>query len=725
MKTFLKYMICCLLPFIAVSCVQEEIAVAVNEDIVLSFDSGVMTKAVADTDVEAYVSHVDVVIFDEDGNGYYHERVNNAGQTTFTLSKKRSEFTSGTAYYVYLIANSTLEADKFASAADVDALKSLTQTDENIMFTGLPGMPEHFLMDAVAYTDATEPQTPGKVVINDGVVTNSTQLNAVFRRAASKIFVTILKGDDVDFAESTAARYYMRNCPVQTTVAEGYNINPTLFTPGAAVLNDNFRWSENTVTVTAYAYAYDWDNQSVQDKETSLVVNIPLTYDGILYTNSWYKIPVSQTSDFERNHHYAVTVTVDAPGAENQENPVELEGMKYDTLPWEDVNISVGDQTNQPKYLQLSTNHVDMYNVDEDDTSLSFASSSEISIDLVRAYYYNKHGEQISVSGGGSIYAASESGALNGPVTIVSPMTESGNLNSYNTIRYLEFKVTNQQGLTDYFTVQQFPVIYVTNSLGWYSYRKDFKDDDANPTTYQYKGDRIVSVSLNITGNGAYDWSNSYSTERGSGYWYSKVRVGNNSTGTTQYSSYGWGWSDDSPTTTNSWYASSTNLRMYHVNVTTTSSDYIISRPKMTYDDKLGLTVTDPGEDNKKLVSPSFMIASRLGFFTTNAGNINNANDAQRLEIFRVHCANYVEVHGSSSNPIVYDNWRLPTEAELKIIMDLQGEQNENAAAVDYLLNAGYYFGAHGPVWNSKNDDDILEGASTSSKSVRCVRDAY
>lgn len=724
MKKFLKYMIVCLLPLIAVSCVQEDMVVTGNEDIVLSFDSGMMTKAVADTDVEAYVSHVDVLIFDSEGNRYHHERVNNAGQTTFTLAKKRSDFGARAGYYVYLVANSTLAADKFASAADIDALKGLTQTDENIMFTGLSGMPEFFLMDAVAYAGSTEPQTPGTVVINDGVVSNSTQLNAVFRRAASKIFVTINKGADVVFSESSAARYYMRNCPVQTTVTEGYKINPTLVTPGAAVQNDNFVWDENVITVTAYAYAYDWENQSVQDKEASLVVNIPLTYNGLFHPNSWYKIPVSQTSSFERNHHYAVTVTINAPGAENHETPVELEGMKYEALPWEDVTISVGDQTNQPKYLQLSTNHVDMYNVDEDDSSLSFASSSEISIELLRAYYYNKHGVETSVSSGGRIYATSESGALNGPVTIVSPMTESGPLNSYNTIRYLEFRVTNQQGLTTNFTVRQYPVIYVTNSLGWYSYRKDFKDDDRNPTTYQYKGDRIVAVSLNITGNGAYDWSNRYSTERGSGYWYSKVRTGTNTTGTTQYSSYGWNQSGNRPTT-GSWGNSSTNLRLYHVNVTTTSSDYTIGRPKMTYDERLGLTVTDPGEDNKKLVSPSFMIASRLGFFTTNGGNLNRANDAQRLEIFKVHCANYVEVHGNESNPIIYDNWRLPTEAELKIIMDLQGEENENAAAVDYLLNAGYYFGAHGPVWNSKNDDGIPEGDDTDSKSVRCVRDAY
>ena len=723
MKKFLKHIICCLLPLTVVSCFQEGIELVRNESIVLSYDSGAMTKA-ADTPAEAYVAHVDVLIFSADETKVHHERVANDGESTFTLQAERKSFGVNADYYVYLVANSTLDASVYSSLADVTALKALVQSDSGIMFTGLSDAPQHFLMEAVAYTSDTEPSAVGTVRLNDGVAANSTYLKAVFRRAAAKVVVTINEGPAVTFAtgeESTAARYYMRNCPYQTTVIDGYDINPLLETPQPSAQNTSFVISESDVTVTAYAYEYDWENQSIQDMETSIVVNIPLTFNGTMHSNNWYKIPVSKTSSFERNHYYAVSVTVNAPGAENHETPQELTGIRYEVLPWENVEVTVGDAADKPEYLQLNINHVDMYNVNEDSKTLSFSSSSEItSVELLEAYYYNKHGERMNVTGV-AVSASAGSGVLNGPITIVSPME-----NTYNTIRYMKFRVTNSQNLTAEFTVQQYPVIYVTNSLGWYSYRKDFKKNDSNPTTYQYKGDRIVGVRLNITGQGAYDWSNQYLTDRGEGYWYSKVRTGTNTTGATRYSSYGWSQNSNSPSTGGSMGGSnSTNLRMYHVNVTTTSSDYILGRPKMTYDDRLGLTVTDPGEDNKKLVSPSFMIASRLGFFTTSAGNLNNANDAQRLEIFRVHCANYVEVHGSASNPIVYDNWRLPTEAELKIIMDLQGEENENAAAVDYLLNAGYYFGAHGPVWNSKNDDGISEGANTSSKSVRCVRDAY
>ena len=872
MNKYLKYIICCLLPLTAVSCFQEDMVEPVgNDDIVLTFDGAAMTKA-ADTEAEAYVDHVDVLIFNASEVMVHHERVVNSGNSSFTLAAKRSSFTADAGYYVYLVANGSADASVFNGLADVDALREMVQEDSGILYANSGDTPHHFLMDAVAYTGDAEPQTPGTVVLYDGVMSNSTYLKATFRRAAAKVVVTINKGTDISFAtgdQTAKAAYYMRNTPVSTTVIDGYPINPTLETPSPAPQNKNFVWGENVITVTAYAYEYDWKDQSIHDKEASLVVNIPVNTTAQGFSeNNWYKIPVSQTSSFDRNHIYTVTVTVNALGAISPDNPQELDDLIYNVEEWKQVGVTVGDDANKPAYLQLNTNHVDMYNVNEDNTTLSFSSSSDItSITLDRAYYFNKHGVETQVAAEirNNISATVESGALNGPVTIFSPVvattaeeraamiaalgaapsrpeeldepvnpevpeTEEPNpddfldndtwrysyyyegegenvvfyrrnnftsvvenytssqrgydaaydaykayqnwlankeqlmedyeneleeyysklaanqaawdrynayndavdrINStaspshYNTIRYLEFTVTNAQGLTQKFTVEQYPVIYITNSLGWYSYRKDFKGSSSEPTTYQHEGDGIVSVSLTINGNGAYDWKNNYSTNRGSGYWYSKVRTGTNTTGSTRYSSYGW----DNGDVEYSNNGSTTNLRMYHVNVTTTSNDYVVGRPKMTYDNALGLTVTDPGEDNQKLVSPSFMIASRLGFFTTNAGNIQNANDAQRLEIFRVHCANYVEVHGSEGNEVVYDNWRLPTEAELKIIMDVQGESGQDAAAVDYLLNAVYYFGASGPVFNTKNDDDIeTEGSDTinnDSKSVRCVRDAY
>lgn len=865
MNRILKYIIGCLLPLALLSCIKEEMPSIGNETIVLSINSGIRTKAVADTDIEAKVSHIDVLIFDGSENISHYERVSDNGTNRYTLAAKRSSFTANADYYVYLVANSTDDVTSFVAIGDLADLKAKINSSPNLIFTGLNGEgdPQTFLMDAVAYQGAAEPAAPGAVKLNDGVLQNNTELKAVLRRAAAKIFVTVNKGSDVTFATESAdiakAEYFMRNHPYTTPVISGVSYIPSLASTAHGSLSEHFTWSAAAINVTAYAYAHDWKNESVLEKESSLIVNIPLTYNGVLYDSNWYKIPVSKESRFDRNTYYEVTVTVNAPGAKSVEDPVTLDDVNYSVTEWNSVTVSVGGDSNRPKYLQLNTNAIEMYNENEDSDQLAFASSSQIkSITLTEAYYYNKHGERTNVASDitANISASAEDGVLNGNITVFSPIVattaeertamiaalgpqppapsgtvpvnpevpyvekpnpdnyldnsdwyiyyyegtegnyrfyrrgriygnvtelpdvkasydadyakyqayqawlatpdkdakiaayeaalkeyENANkayvqwqakvdmINStatpshYNTIRYLTFVVENEDGLTQTFTVTQYPVIYITNSLGWYSYRKDFKTGTNVPTTYQVKGpDRYVSVSLNITGSGAHDWTNNFSTSGNNGYWFSKVRTGNNTTGNTQVSYYYW---NQNSSTVSTQSRSTDNVRLYHVHVTTTSNDYVVARPQMVYDAELGLEVTDPSADNAKLVSPSFMIASRLGYFITNGGNLSSANDAQRLEIFRVHCANYVEVHGNAANPIVYDNWRLPTEAELKIIMDTQGEQGQSAAAVDYLLNAGYYFGAAGPVWNSKNDDDIPEGGSTTSKSVRCVRDAY
>ena len=108
---------------------------------------------------------------------------------------------------------------------------------------------------------------------------------------------------------------------------------------------------------------------------------------------------------------------------------------------------------------------------------------------------------------------------------------------------------------------------------------------------------------------------------------------------------------------------------------------------------------------------------------------IKNEN---KLIVFADHCKNYTEVddvNDDKKEPVnVYDNWRLPTAAELKIIMDIQGTSGQNADAIDYLLNGGYYMSASGPVFNSKNSDDTKELAdpmTATGVAIRCVRDVY
>ena len=60
--------------------------------------------------------------------------------------------------------------------------------------------------------------------------------------------------------------------------------------------------------------------------------------------------------------------------------------------------------------------------------------------------------------------------------------------------------------------------------------------------------------------------------------------------------------------------------------------------------------------------------------------------------------------------------------------MDIQGTSGQNADAIDFLLNGGYYMSASGPVYNHKNNDSTTELADpmqAEGVAIRCVRDAF
>lgn len=141
---------------------------------------------------------------------------------------------------------------------------------------------------------------------------------------------------------------------------------------------------------------------------------------------------------------------------------------------------------------------------------------------------------------------------------------------------------------------------------------------------------------------------------------------------------------------------------MYHVRLTSSSSSYTVGIPKL--DDR---GYTDVGDDNKVLVSPSFMIASQLGA-TYSPTSVNMAAS---------HCNQYVEVYEDpqTGETVHLKDWRLPTEAEINIIIRFQYAEN---AAMDEVLAGQYYWSATGAVENPNGDGGT-------SSAVRCIRDAF
>lgn len=679
-----------------------------NESIVLDLSSG-LTKA-ADTDVESFVNHIDVIIFDEagtePGNKVYSGRytVNNA--SSLTLSAKRSSFVSGQKYYVYLIANSTLPEANYETVATYNDLVDKKQEDYNLHLTALEvaDAPKYFLMDAVA-KDASD---SSPVVLNNGVYTDNTVLEAILTRAAAKVVVNITASENVEFKQFSVAEgsegglYYVRNMPYDTYIlAEARpaeQIRTAKVRTTKKTNNAYFTWNPSVdakhVSLVTYVYPNNWADNSILEREACVVMNLPMVYtsgeSSVNHYNSWYKIPMTDEKMFKRNNYYEVNITLNRPGATEESTPIELNDIYYAVEEWVEQDIYVGGD-DKPKYLSVNKTEMEMRNIAVDASTLSFASSSPVTITVKDIYYYNKFGQKTTDSP--TITGTTESGSIAGNITVNSPLPTN------NAIRYFTLVVTNQDGITREVQVAQYPLEYITNQQGWYSYRSDFYTGTYNPTTYEYKGSRRTAANWGNNG-----WS--YGTEYGEGYFFGSKVASMRTDGTSRLYYYRWTQNGTSASTDQGNLTALNNARMYHVQITASSGKYIVGIPKLDADG-----FTDDGEDNAELVSPSFMIASQLGA-TLAPGS---KEQAER------HCREYVEVYDPDNNPqtnnaIHYDNWRLPTRAEVQIIIDFQYVPN---AAMDEVLSGNYYWSATGEVRNPQSSSSGTQSA------VRCIRDVY
>lgn len=810
MKRIINTLIILAVSMLAFSCQEREtLEVTMNESIVLDLSSG-LTKA-EDTSTESFVNHLDIFIFkaEASGSGYvqgekvYYGRysVNNA--SSVTLNTKRSSYSKDDRFYVYLVANTNRPQDYMSAVSNFNELQNVMQEDEYIHLTGLnvQNAPKYFLMDALAKDSSDN----SPVQLNNGVLSDNTVLTAKLKRAAAKVVINITAGSDVLFQhftltdgssdpESDGGLYYVRNLPYDTYVLAGVDASNIEAKRRTTMKGSSsyFSWHpetvSNKVSLTAYVYPHHWINESLLDQETCVIMNLPMVFkpgtaEETPYKNSWYKIPMSKDQKFERNRYYEVNITLNRPGATSDSNPQELYDIYYSVEDWTSVEVEVGGE-DRPKYLQLNTALVEMHNVIQDSKSLEFSSSSAItSITLVSentagldsytgtastamlGYYVDKFGQPQAVSASvrSQISATCDNNALSGPITISSPMPQN------DTPRYMTYEVTNEDGLKAYFTVVQYPVIYITNIEGYYSYRDDFKAANGSTVHYENRVSPYVTYAYwgtttlyRRTGSGYYaSWTAvdqetgaAVSSHRGNSFYVNGVELteaGNYDSRGEYYREYTEGgatyrrYYDDLDEVFNSdvrtedytsgkarlrtyynnggsWNHTDSknpgNQRMYHVHVTATSNEYTIARPKILDEDGNATSdvengYTDDSADNSLLVSPSFMIASQLGV-TSSVSSASENNYQRALN----QCKNYVETYKDENGQTVHlRDWRLPTKAEIDIIAELQEKDD---GAVDIVLAGRYYFCASPSMYTEGASDYESNGYF-----IRCIRDVY
>lgn len=772
MRKIIDIFICIVLLHLSscVGRMEEPVVPFVDKGIVIDFSTG-RTKAVTeDTGYESHVEHIDIFIFREDNTLYWHERTSvSASKGSHTLSVGTKFFaekdsdgnvTAHPKYRVYLLANAAFdvsfadntltmvsESGTVTTVNTLSALGNVIQETLNIHLSGLnvPIAPETFLMDALAVSEGESlvylsSEDPDKDIV----------LDAELMRAAAKVVINIKEGDRIEFTEGNDLKrswlfndtehglYYIRNLPYKTHLLSGYydvaETDTDRLQTTVKTNNAHFTWtplsfrtdttgfktestSRDVVSVTTYVYEHSWKGKGLFEFEPCAVLNLPLislSQEGeeILYDahpNSWYKIPLTHGEEFKRNNLYKVNVIINYAGATTVMEPVVVPDIRYEVINYTDGNVGWNteeidiSQTDRPKYLTLNMTEVAMHNSSVNEF-VRFTSSADVSVSISSAYYYDKFGvRQYIIGPGADVGSHAQSGisvsaqdGLTGKITVESPVP------SNNAPRYIEVKVSNGEAEDQYFIVTQYPLEFITNIQGYYSYREDF-----GGTTYEsYDNNRYVAVGG--WNQSSLSWRTYYSSGgSNSTYLFTSKVAKQNNDGTSRIYYYRWTqsgwWNPTISLNDNSQVSGLDNGRMYHIKLASSSSSYSIGIPKI---DSRGWT--DSGEDNKKLVSPSFMIASQLG--ATYAPS--------SMEQAASHCYNYVETYRDENGKVQHlKDWRLPTEEEIKIIIRFQYADN---AAMDEVLAGKKYWSATGEVENPQSTS-----TNTNQSAVRCIRNAF
>ena len=713
-KNLLRWSLCFCLGALT-SCIADDMDVQTCDANLVKLDlqiggTPVVTKATTPgtTDWnENLVATADVFFFDADNDALVHyqriegQSIQTSGEVA--LSLRKDEVQTGT-YDIYVIANYT--GASLSGVQTVEQLKECTMTTTFKFPTQANGYEDSFLMDG------KKENVSGSALIGD------TPVGIDLARAAAKIRVKINYGtaqDGTVYAPATtegAPKKRMMNYARVSTLLTEAEALTTAEERGLQSMASYQDVTDNEAVFYSYANEWSFNPESSQVdlyNESYILLNLPVMVtkpgeDPVTRYPNYYRVSLNNgtgVQSLERNHFYDISVTVAANGSGEETVPVELEG-KLQVQDWEGVDINVGNEN--AEFLEVNEEHIRINNANEDNSLMFYSSSVVTSIVVSDVKYVDKFGVErpITEAGGdypqGSIYYPTVNwnrSEVEGAVTIKS-------VELINVPKTFTLTITNDDGLSKTVYVEQYPLEYITSTQGWYSWKDTY----------------YVWVSSGWIGGSYQDVEGStYETYREGGYvsddfFDSKVVTSyNTSTGSSSLYYYEWRNSSAEHASATSRVQGNNNARMYYVHITTASSEYKLGYPKMTADG-----ITDGGDDNASVVSPAFMIASQLG--SVQSGHIDD------VETAATHCARYGEATGvvwtsnnwgqataNYDNIKYYDDWRLPTEAELRIIARFQRTAN---SAIDVVLGGRNYWSASG---------SINLGQGDSGTYLRCVRD--
>ena len=727
------------------ACMQEDVPETPDSSIdgkgltISLSTSSIHTKVTEDGEDalrENTIEKASVFIFENDGtrsaNESYKELELTGGAATLAAGDwkdNRDMFPGGpdAQYDIYVVANYHGTED-LSKITTVEGLKAVMDTDTDIW------KPEQGNLGGNIYTGKLFTMTGSTAGFQPSAQENNATVNVDVTRVAVKVRVNIkLAGEFGNVFTPTGFFSLVRNHATKGLLwpdNEGQTVSAERGLAGndpdepmvAATSSDN---TQKIATLILYTYPNRWGGDALD--ETFVLLNMPGNYtDGSQTDNlasNYYKIPIrlgtsADNMVLNRNTIYQTTVTIDRLGQKEIDNPVTV-SPKFEVVAWADETITIGDEDIQ--YLELLKDTIIMKNISET-AEQYFTSSSAVasdSVEVVDVYYYDKYGTKQTIYNPDDQYHNNKE--ILSQYNITAGLVNDNDNNRYgylnvtsdvptnNGIRYIWVQVTNAQNVSAKFLVKQYPLEYITRVIGHYSFRDDFLYGPSNNQrevrwreTYDEYGRQSPQVSI---GRGTVGWWDyTYYGQFRSKVYDTKEDI-NGRNVVIYYYEFNLSRGRYSSTMTRD-NTGLTNPNMYFVRITKTSGEYTLAAPALNSEG-----YTDPSEENNRLVSPAFMLASQLGavqptefFEQTENSDEFNAKD---------QCLHYVEV---DTDGIEYRDWRLPTEAELEIIMKFQ---YADGSVMDEVLAGQYYWAASGnSVYNAR-----ATNTTSSIPAIRCIRD--
>lgn len=460
------------------------------------------------------------------------------------------------------------------------------------------------------------------------------------------------------------------------------------------------------VTTPFYTYPQKFDLNS--NGEPYFKIQIPWTSTTRGTNVFYYKILVSNLTEYKRNSFYTVTLNLDVIGGTSED--YVLATSDYYVAEWFTPGDVEQAGLSAARFLDIALDKYNFYN--EKDMVIPVSSSHDIAILSITATKYDFKNKQSVTLTENTDYTVSTDGKKSFKITHeldTRMYTQSGNTRVSNpdydcspitfTVR-VKHSDNNQQHIEDV-TVIQYPPIYIeehTSNGSVFVNGQSYSSNRGNRPQGQNNAYYVYNNGTNWGGGP----NTNYGENIGVVVQPSSVSGGTgDNNNTSQYNIFVSVLPSTNPNVIGDTRAGGTSIGNLGF------SRYSTTQNQRTVDNTVSSNYQAAGRDVANVIAPSFKIASSYGK-TTQMG----------FERARERCASYQE------NGYPAGRWRLPTAAEVDFVVSL-AQYSHIPSLFEPHINNGYWC-SNGAIYSeSAGGTLITTDSTTGNRSVRCVYDVW